>query len=186
MLILNCVFMTRFDILPRLAHLILGVSLSTSFIPHPQTRFGRLILKEGRIQCGAIRQSHLPAQSSLPTTQLLPLIYLSSVSLRESHPIVWPFFAHLQLCFFVHNQLGDYSNQVINYRARRFFCHTFLTCTIRAAIAGLSDASFKTLHDPLQLRLQLFSPHPDIRSFNREQRHNETLGLQQIQTPTDC
>lgn len=124
MLILNCVFMTRSDILPRLAHLILRESLSTSFIPHPQTRFGRLILKEGRIQCGAIRQSHLPAQSPFPTTQLLPPIYLPSVSLKASHPIVWPFFAHLRLSFFVHNQLGDYSNQVINYGAPRSFCAT--------------------------------------------------------------
>lgn len=124
MLIFNCVFMTRSDILPRLAHLILRESLSTSFIPHPQTRFGRLILKEGRIQCGAIRQSHLPTQSPIPTTLLLPLIYLSSVFLKELHPIVWPSFAHLQLRFFVHNQLGDYSNQVINYRAGRYFCAT--------------------------------------------------------------
>lgn len=95
MLILNCVFMTRSDILPRLAHLILRESLSTSFIPLPQTRFGRLILKEGRIQCSAIRQSHLPTQSPFPTTQLLPLIYLPSVLVKELHPIVWPFFAHL-------------------------------------------------------------------------------------------
>lgn len=88
MLISNCVFMTRSDILPQLAHLILRESLSTSFIPHPQTRFGRLILKGGRIQCGAIRQSHLPAQSPFPTTQPLPLIYLPSVFLKVLHPIV--------------------------------------------------------------------------------------------------
>lgn len=124
MLILNCVFMTRPDILPRLAHLILGESLSTSFIPHPRTRFGRLILKEGGTQCGAIRQSHLPAQSPLPTTQLLPLIRLPSVSLKASRPIVWPFSAHLRLSFFVHNLFGDYSNQVINYGAPRSFCAT--------------------------------------------------------------
>lgn len=84
MLILNCVFLTRSDTLPWLAHLILCESLSTSFIPHPQTRFGRLILKEARIQCGAIRQSHLPAQNpsphSTPPSHLSPLCLSQAVT----------------------------------------------------------------------------------------------------------
>lgn len=62
-------------------------------------------------------------KTPLPPLSSSLLIYLPDVSLKQSHPFVWPVFPHLWLCFFffVHHHLGDYSNQVINYTARQYF-----------------------------------------------------------------
>lgn len=68
-------------------------SLSTSFIPHPQTWFGRLVLKE------VVFSEELFVKATCqnkPLTPLLksPLIYLPYVSLKVLFPIVLPLSSH--------------------------------------------------------------------------------------------
>lgn len=116
MLIFNCIFIARSttsSAAPR-QFSVCRLPLSTSSIPHPETRFGRLILKE--VDFNAELFVTATCQNK-PLTPLLksPLIHLPlSLPLKVSFPSPRP--SPLVLTSgFVNNQLCDYSNEVINY-----------------------------------------------------------------------
>lgn len=177
-------FYGTFDNFLRLAHLILSESLSTSFIAHPQTRFGRLILKEAEF--GAVQFIKATCQyKALFLPLKSPPSFISPLSLWKCRfPLSCP--SPLTLgSGLVHNQLGDYSNQVINYWRSILLCHALRVLQSQWWQPGwVMLFFFLDLLWPSATLLQLFSPHPDRRSFNREQRHTTTSQLQQITPPT--
>lgn len=99
MLIFNCIFIAR-STTSSASPSLFSVShwLSTSFIPHPQTWFGRLILKEVEF-CAELFVKATCQNKALTPLLKSPLIYLPYVFLKVSFPIVLPLSSHPQLRF---------------------------------------------------------------------------------------
>lgn len=118
--------------------------LSTSFVPHPQTWFSRLILKRGSIQWRAFRQSY--TCQNKPRTPLLksPLIYLPHVSLKVSFPTVSPLSSHpsAQVFFQSCEKLLAFPPSVLQVSSLRM-----ITVTARGFIR-VDWCCFKTLCNP--------------------------------------